>query len=116
MGILAFILWVGSMAVCGSVAGEKRREVIGWVLLAFFIGPIAAIVLLCLPKLSPAQAGDYYVGFEAGPTPAIKSENQLPDLDELEKLGRLRSSGVISETEFEDLKARALGTKDNKAA
>ena len=52
LGVIA-LLWFTNMAFSGWVAGLKGRDSGLWTIVALFIGPVALIAVLLLPKGAP---------------------------------------------------------------
>lgn len=64
---LALILWVGSLILTPLAASARGRTALGWLVWAFFLGPLALVAVLVLGKrdvppvivpAGPAAAGD----------------------------------------------------------
>lgn len=102
MDFLYISLWIGSIVVCYLVAEKKGRDT-GWAVIALVFGPIAAIVLLCLPSLTPEEAAP---SSTSSKVPSIPKS--LQNLEELEKLGQLKEKGVLNDEEFLKMKADVI--------
>lgn len=46
-----FLIWIICFIATGIIAANKRRNVIGWLVLAWFFAPFALVLLLFLPKM-----------------------------------------------------------------
>ena len=97
-----FITWV----ILLMVDNFRRKDHSGWAkaLWALFIifFPIVGAVAYTITR--PSDAGDY--GYEPGVTYAPSQPDSMAA--ELSRLNDLRTTGAITDAEFEDLKARTL--------
>lgn len=99
-----FITWV----ILLMIDNFRRKDHSGgakalWALFIIFF-PIVGAVAYTITR--PSDAGDY--GYEPGVTYAPSEPNSAAA--ELSRLNDLRTSGAITDAEFEDLKARTLAT------
>ena len=99
-----FITWV----ILLMIDNFRRKDHSGgakalWALLIIFF-PIVGAVTYTIAR--PSDAGDY--GYEPEVTYAPSEPNSTAA--ELSRLNDLRTSGAITDAEFEDLKARTLAT------
>ena len=97
-----FITWV----ILLMIDNFRRKDHSGgakalWALFIIFF-PIVGAVTYTIAR--PSDAGDY--GYEPGVTYAPSQPNSMAA--ELTRLNDLRTSGAISDAEFEDLKARTM--------
>ncbi|MCM8823530.1 MAG: hypothetical protein NC822_02530 [Candidatus Omnitrophica bacterium] len=52
-----FIFWIISIVATIFVAQDKKQSILLWFLLSLFLGPIALIIVLLLPKAKPFHIG-----------------------------------------------------------
>jgi Phospholipase_D-nuclease N-terminal len=100
---IMFITWV----ILLMIDNFRRRDHSGgakalWALFIIFF-PIVGAVTYTVVR--PSDAGDY--GYEPGVTAPSQPSSAAA---ELSRLNDLRTSGAITDAEFEDLKARTLAT------
>jgi hypothetical protein len=48
---MIWIFWIFWTVLCGIIANNKNRNVIGWVLIGLIFGIFAVIILALLPKI-----------------------------------------------------------------
>ena len=101
---IMFITWV----IMLMIDNFRRKDhsggaKAGWALFIIF-APILGAVVYTIAR--PSTAGDY--GYE----PGVASTAGTPGstATELARLNELRTEGAITDAEFEDLKARTIGT------
>lgn len=109
------VIWV-LFAVCiGGFADFRGRSAFKYGALAFFFSPaVAMIVLLTTPNLAAGEsaAGALNEGEESRQS-AVKVQAPARFVaDELEKLAALRDKGVLTDTEFSQLKMQLLPSKE----
>jgi len=97
-----FITWV----ILLMIDNFRRKDHSGgakalWALFIIFF-PVVGAVAYTITR--PSAAGDY--GYEPGVTYAPSQPNSMAA--ELSRLNDLRTTGAITDAEFEDLKARTL--------
>jgi uncharacterized membrane protein len=110
--IVAF-LWVMYFWVFISLFGDIfRRDDLsglgkaGWLLLLFVLPVLGALLyIIARPKVTP-QDVRAATQMEA----AQRAVAGVSTADELAKLGELRSQGILSEQEYEELKRKTLAT------
>ena len=51
--VVFLLIWIGLGVLCGATAAGKNRSAAGWFICGLFLGLIAFIILLCLPKGEP---------------------------------------------------------------
>lgn len=51
IGTIIFYLWVGSIVAVSVIASNKNRNVLGWLIFAFFCGPLPLLILSFLNKI-----------------------------------------------------------------
>ena len=99
---IMFITWVIRL----MIDNFRRKDHSGWAkaLWALFIIFFPIVGAFTYTIARPSDAGDY--GYEPGVTYAPSQPNSMAA--ELTRLNDLRTSGAISDAEFEDLKARTM--------
>jgi hypothetical protein len=110
--IVAF-LWVMYFWVFISLFGDIfRRDDLsglgkaGWLLLLFVLPVLGALLyIIARPKVTPQD-----VRAATQMDAAQRAVAGVSTADELAKLGELRSQGILSEQEYEELKRKALAT------
>ena len=93
--IIAIIIWIGCGCLCeylGNLKGQK-----GCFLYGFLLGFIGIIIVLCLKD----KSNEVNVGNNSN----YVSSNKY---DDLKKLQELRTSGTITDEEFEKEKSKIL--------
>lgn len=83
--------------VCSMMASERSRSDLGWGAAGFFFGIFAGIALLI--------AGDSKDKDITSPDTFVKSDAAM---ERLERLVRLRDTGVLSETEYQSARSKLL--------
>lgn len=51
--VVLLLFWVGLGVLCAATAAGKNRSAAGWFICGLFLGLIAFVILLCLPKGEP---------------------------------------------------------------
>jgi hypothetical protein len=110
--IVAFF-WVMYFWVFISLFGDIiRRDDLsglgkaGWILLLFVLPVLGALIyIIARPKVTPQD-----VRAATQMDAAQRAVAGVSTADELAKLGELRSQGILSEQEYEELKRKALAT------
>ncbi len=91
------------------MAGVGRLKVVALDQFSFELYPVANAVQLKDLIMSTTSEAKRSPGMGAGPTPVPAAGNSKEEiLSAVEKLGRLRDSGVLSETEFQAKKSELL--------
>jgi type VI protein secretion system component VasK len=111
--MLVLFFWVIAIWILIVVLGDifRRDDISGWkkaawivlIIILPFIGVLSYVI--ARPKMT-AQDVQYMTRAEA----AQQAAAGVSTADELAKLDELRSSGAISEAEYQDLKSRTLAT------
>jgi type VI protein secretion system component VasK len=101
MAIWIFIALLSDIFRRDDISGGKKA---GWVLLLVVLPFLGALIyIIARPKMT-AQDVRMLTQSEA----AYRAAAGVSTADELTKLSELRSQGVLSEQEYEDLKRRTL--------
>ena len=103
LAIWIFILIVSDVFRRDDLSGGKKAGWIVFMIILPFIGVLTYIIVR--PKVTAQD-----VKLAAQAEAAQKAVAGVSTADELAKLNELRSQGVISHEEFEDLKKKALAT------
>ena len=53
---LGLVVWFGSMAMTGWIAGRKGRDDGNWAMLGLILGPVALLAVLVAPRKGPARS------------------------------------------------------------
>ena len=122
MGIL--VVWLLFALVAGAAAAQRGRSFAGWTLVAIFLSPLLALILLViLPNVREQEARDLRRHREliaateaagrqrmvpAAPPPPVVSPHPDP-LTSLAALAEARDRGLITAEEFDAKKAELLG-------
>lgn len=91
------LLWLLFGFFSAMIASGKNRSTFGWFLVGILVGPFGLLVAF-MPKIED----------QGSVKPEAASGTRLSMADELEKLSKLKESGVISEKEFEIQKKKLL--------
>ena len=59
--VVLLAIWIGLGILCAVTAAGKNRSAAGWFICGLFLGLIAFIILLCLPKGEPKGPRAYSV-------------------------------------------------------
>jgi type VI protein secretion system component VasK len=103
LAIWIFIMIVSDVFRRDDLSGGKKALWIVFMIILPFIGVLTYIIVR--PKVTAQD-----VKLAAQAEAAQKAVAGVSTADELAKLNELRSQGVISHEEFEDLKKKALAT------
>jgi type VI protein secretion system component VasK len=103
LAIWIFIMIVSDVFRRDDLSGGKKALWIVFMVLLPFIGVLTYIIVR--PKVTAQD-----VKLAAQAEAAQKAVAGVSTADELAKLNELRSQGIISHEEFEDLKKKALAT------
>ena len=103
MAIWIFIALISDIIRRDDLSGGKKAVWIVFMVIVPFIGCLTYIIVR--PKVTAQD-----VKLAAQAEAAQKAVAGVSTADELAKLNELRSQGVISHEEFEDLKKKALAT------
>ena len=103
LAIWIFIMIVSDVFRRDDLSGGKKALWIVFMIILPFIGVLTYIIVR--PKVTAQD-----VKLAAQAEAAEKAVAGVSTADELAKLNELRSQGVISHEEFEDLKKKALAT------
>ena len=103
LAIWIFIMIVSDVFRRDDLSGGKKALWIVFMIILPFIGVLTYIIVR--PKVTAQD-----VKLAAQAEAAQKAVEGVSTADELAKLNELRSQGVISHEEFEDLKKKALAT------
>lgn len=103
MAIWIFIALISDIIRRDDLSGGKKAVWIVFMIILPFIGVLTYIIVR--PKVTAQD-----VKLAAQAEAAQKAVAGVSTADELAKLNELRSQGVISHEEFEDLKKKALAT------
>jgi type VI protein secretion system component VasK len=103
LAIWIFILIVSDVFRRDDLSGGKKAAWIVFMIILPFIGVLTYIIVR--PKVTAQD-----VKLAAQAEAAQKAVEGVSTADELAKLNELRSQGVISHEEFEELKKKALTT------
>jgi type VI protein secretion system component VasK len=101
LAIWIFIVLVGDVFRRNDLSGWSKA---GWIFLMVvlpFIGALAYVI--ARPKVTPQD-----VRLMAESEAAYRAASSVSTADELSKLSELRMQGVLSEQEYEKLRARTL--------
>ena len=109
--MVAFFFWFMLIFIFISIFADifRRNDLTGgwkaiWIILLVFLPFLGALIyLLTRPKVT-AQDVSLMAKAEAGQ----KAVAQVSTADELTKLAQLKDAGVITEAQYEDLKAKLL--------
>jgi hypothetical protein len=70
--VVLAIIWIGLGVLCAATAAGKNRSAAGWFICGMFLGLIAFVILLCLPKGEARGSRGYSVPASSGGSPASK--------------------------------------------
>lgn len=109
--------WLVLCFIVSALASSRGRSAVGFFFLSFFLSPLIGLLVLLVVRNLAAEHRERTAKSSleqqamTGMRPAT-GLSQLGVADELRKLAELRSSGVLSEEEFLQLKVRLLADSD----
>jgi Phospholipase_D-nuclease N-terminal/Short C-terminal domain len=103
MAIWLFIALISDIFRRDDLSGVAKA---GWIILMVFLPFLGALIYIIVRPKVTAQDVRMMAESEA----AVSAVAGVSTADELKKLSELRSQGVLSEQEYEELKRKALAT------
>lgn len=99
--LLSCVVFAG---LCAMMASERGRSDVGWGAAGFFFGIFAGVALLI--------AGDSKDKDVTSPDTFVKSDAAM---ERLERLARLRDTGVLSEAEFQSARSKIISQMNQES-
>jgi len=105
-----FFFWVFCAVIVGLIGSNRTIGFWATFLLSILLSPVIALIIaLCYQSKSSAYYQQQMLIQQQQATQAIQNLHQKdPTTTEIERLAKLKADGVISEEEFQKLKAKLI--------